>query len=105
ILLAVDPHPQTPHHVLFMAVAPTGELFLYDEIYTHCTIEELSTKINARLVTKVLQPKTGTFVQTPRFCVRQIADPVIFNTFPILNAKSGKHLTMADEFGEHGIFL
>lgn len=99
IYLAIDPHPQTPHHVLFLAVAPTGEFFLFDEIYIHCTIEELSQKINARLTVKV----GSKFV--PRFCVRQIADPSIFNTFPILNAKSGKHVSMADEFMDNGIFL
>ncbi len=105
IFLAIDPHPQTPHHVLFLAVAPTGELFLFDEIYVHCTIEELSAKINARMFTKVLDQKTNQPKQVPRFCVRQIADPIIFNTFPVLNAKSGKHLTMADEFAENGLFL
>jgi len=97
--VTIDPHPQTPHHVLFFAVAPTGEYFLYDEIYMHCTIEELSEKINARMVTKV----KGSMV--PRFCIRQIADPSIFVSFPVLNAKSGKHLTMADEFAEHGLYL
>ncbi len=99
IYFAIDPHPQTPHHVLFLAVAPTGEYFLYDEIYVHSTIEELSAKINARL-TKRLAKRT-----VPRFCVRQIADPSVFNTFPVLNAKSGKHLSMADEFSDNGIFL
>jgi hypothetical protein len=105
IMLAIDPHPQTPHHVLFLAIDPTGSMFLYDEIYYHCTIEELSDKINARLVTKVLDYKKHGWVQRPRFCVRQIADPAVFVTFPVLNAKSGKHVTMADEFGEHGLFL
>lgn len=105
ILLAIDPHPQTPHHVLFLAVAPTGEFFLYDEIYVHSTIEELSRKINARLVTKCVDPKSGQLRTVPRFCVRQIADPSVFNTFPVLNVKSGKHITMADEFMENGIFL
>jgi hypothetical protein len=99
VLLAIDPHPQTPHHVLFFCVAPTGEFFLYDEIYSHCTIEELSAKINARLVTKLGSK------MVPRFCARQIADPSVFNTFPVLNVKSGKHITMADEFMENGIFL
>jgi hypothetical protein len=105
IFFAVDPHPQTPHHVLFLAVAPTGEFFLFDEIYIHSTIEELADKINARLVTKVLDRKTGGPKQVSRFCVRQIADPKVFETFPILNTKSGKHVSMADEFNEHGIFL
>ena len=99
IFFAIDPHPQTPHHVLFLAVAPTGEYFLYDELYVHCTIEELSQKINARLVTKL----DGKLLS--RFVVRQIADPTVFNTFPVLNVKSGKHITMADEFMENGIFL
>lgn len=99
IMFAIDPHPQTPHHVLFFAIAPTGEFFLYDEIYVHCTIEELSEKINARLSTKV----NGRLMS--RYCVRQIADPKVFETFPVLNAKSGKHISMADEFSENGIFL
>ena len=105
VLFAIDPHPQTPHHVLFLAVDPIGSLYLFDEIYVHCTIEELSEKINARLVTKVLDPKTRNWVQVPRFCVRQVADPAAFVTYPVLNAKSGKHICMADEFGEHGLFL
>jgi len=35
------------------------QVFLFDEIYVHCTIEDLATKINVRLVTKVLEPKRG----------------------------------------------
>jgi hypothetical protein len=105
IMYAIDPHPQTPHHVLFLAVDPTGAMFLYDEIYQHCTIEELSEKINARLVTKVRHPDGDYWETKARFCVRQIADPAAFATFPILNVKSGKHFSMADEFGEHGLFL
>jgi hypothetical protein len=104
-LYAIDPHPHTPHHVLFLAVEPTGAMFLYDEIYVHCTIEELAEKINARLVTKVRDSKSGEWKTKPRFCVRQIADPAAFVTFPVLNVKSGKHFNMADEFAEHNIFL
>jgi hypothetical protein len=104
ILFAIDPHPQTPHHVLFLAVAPTGDLFLYDEIYVHCTIEELAEKINARMLAKV-RAEGGGWKLKPRFCIRQIADPAAFQEYPVLNKKSGKHYTMADEFGEHGLFL
>jgi hypothetical protein len=57
------------------------------------------------LVTKVLEVKTNAVKSVPRFCVRQIADPSVFNSFPVFNAKSGKHLTMADEFMDNGIFL
>lgn len=105
IYFAIDPHPQTPHHVLFLAVAPTGEWFFYDELYVHCAIDELSQKINARLVVKAVDPKTKETKLVSRFCIRQVADPAVFVTFPILNAKSGKHISMADEFMENGIFL
>lgn len=105
LMYAIDPHPQTPHHVLFLAVAPTGEMFLYDELYVHCTIEELSAKINARMTVRVRDEKTAETRYVPRFCIRQIADPSVFNTYPILNSKSGKHISMADEFMEYGIFL
>src|SRR5690606_21077612 len=41
IYCAIDPHPQTPHAVLFCAVSPFGQKFFYDEIFFHCTIDEL----------------------------------------------------------------
>ncbi len=103
IYIAIDPHPQTPHAVMFLAVAPTGEWFVYDEVYVHCTVAELSKHILARLVKRVEKDKK--FSEHPRFNPCTIVDPYAFNTFPVLNAKSGKHLCMADEFLDNGIFL
>lgn len=104
IYMAIDPHPQTPHHVLFLAVAPTGEWFLYDEIFVHCTIQELSAKIKPKLFTTVLDEATNKPKTVSRYVVRKICDPYAFNTFPVLNNK-GRHYSMADEFFSEGIFI
>lgn len=85
VYYAIDPHPQTPHHVLFMAVAPTGQKFLFDEIFLHCTIDELSRCINQRV--------------NGRFVLRAICDPLGFISHPITNT------SMVDAFGDNGIYL
>jgi len=103
IYVAIDPHPQTPHHVLFLAVAPTGEWFLYDEIYVHCTIAELCLKIKPRLLTKIKDEN-----QKEKEVVRRnpaiICDPAAFVSYPVLGSH-GRHITMADEFADGGIFV
>ena len=45
---AIDPHPQIPHAVLFIALSPLGEIFFYDEIFEKCMIAELAMKIKDR---------------------------------------------------------
>jgi hypothetical protein len=42
---ALDPHPQTPHAVLFIALAPTGEIFIYDELFEKLLIKDLAQEI------------------------------------------------------------
>jgi hypothetical protein len=46
INVRIDPHPQTPHAVLFEAVSPERYRFFFHEIFKHCTIEELCRDIN-----------------------------------------------------------
>ena len=46
---AIDPHPQVCHAVLFVAVSPFGDIFVYDEIFERCLISELAEKIKQRL--------------------------------------------------------
>lgn len=41
----IDPHPQTPHAVLFCVVSPFGERFYYYDMFVKCSIAELSQKI------------------------------------------------------------
>ena len=49
IYLTIDTHPQTPMAVLFVAVAPTGQKFIYDEIWMKASIEDLSKVILTKL--------------------------------------------------------
>jgi len=46
---SLDPHPQTPHAVLFTALAPTGQVFFFHEIFAKSTIRDLANKIIAVL--------------------------------------------------------
>lgn len=45
---ALDPHPQTPHAVLFIAIAPNGDIHVYDEIWTKASLEELALRIGEK---------------------------------------------------------
>jgi hypothetical protein len=49
IYYAIDPHPQTPHAVLFCAVSPLGQKFFWSEIFLHCVISDLAKTILSRL--------------------------------------------------------
>jgi hypothetical protein len=96
IYIALDPHPQTPHHVLFLAAAPTGQLFLWDELFVHCTIDDLAVKIKGKL--------------RGRRPILSIADPLAFIEHPITGtsmidelAKSGLYFSKASKAREHGI--
>jgi hypothetical protein len=41
----IDPHPQTPHAVLFCAVSPFGERYYYYDMFRKCGIEQLAKDI------------------------------------------------------------
>lgn len=85
IYYAIDPHPQTPHAVLFLAVSPLGQVFVYDEIFLHCTVQELSGHIHAR--TRNL------------FVVHAKIDPLAYINDPITDTN------MATAFEDCGIYL
>ena len=56
IYVAIDPHPRTPHAVMFMAVDPNGTKYVFDEIFRACLISDLSAFIRAKLGDR--RPKT-----------------------------------------------
>jgi hypothetical protein len=61
IHFAIDPHPRTPHAVLFIAVSPHGRAYVYDEIFHSCTTDELAKLILAKIAgrhvwTKIMDP-------------------------------------------------
>lgn len=67
--IRIDPHPQTPHAVLFQAVSPQKQRFLYDEIFRHCTIKELCDEIKLRT--------SGRFINSIRVDpIAKIHDPI-----------------------------
>lgn len=45
IYVSIDPHPQTPHAVLFCAVSPAGHRIYYTDIFEHCVISKLCERI------------------------------------------------------------
>jgi hypothetical protein len=49
ISVAIDSHPATPMAALFIATAPNGLSYVYDEIFQKLTTEELATEVLARL--------------------------------------------------------
>lgn len=81
---AIDPHPKTPHAVLFCAVAPTGQRFYFEEISDHCKIAELAKKI---IPIRNRHPVVA----------REICDPIAFIENPVDDN------SQADEFFQCGL--
>lgn len=86
IYLSIDPHPQTPHAVLFVAVSPTGQRFIYKELWVP------ERPINL-LASQILRVTAGYEVS------RAEADPIAWIEHPVSD------LTMADEFARNGLVL
>lgn len=85
IRVNVDPHPETPHAVLFYATAPNGQTFYYDEIFEQVIASTLCDKINDILAGYDLYSI--------------YMDPAGFIESP----SDGK--SMADIFDEHGLYV
>jgi len=85
IKLSIDPHPRTPHAVLFCAIAPTGEVFFFRKIFEQMLAEDL--------VKEILDITDGRQVEsTP-------CDWMAFEENPI----DGR--CMADEFERFGLIV
>jgi hypothetical protein len=79
----IDPHPHTPHMVLFLVIDPFNRKYFYHDIFSKCLISELCRQIrvvlNGRRITRVR------------------LDPLAFIEDPVHGT------TMADEFRRCGI--
>lgn len=84
IYYAIDPHPQTPHAVLFVTVLPTGQRVYLQDIFDHCSVEQLASQINA--------------VLKGRFLVWGKIDPLAYINDPITETN------MAEEFSKYGLY-
>lgn len=88
----IDPHPQTPHAVLFCAVSPFGQRFYYRDIFRKCGV--------AALTRDILDATSKNRL------VSAHADPLAFIEHPLPNAKTGAEYTsMAMEFADNGLYV
>lgn len=83
---SVDPHPQTPHAILFVAVSPTGQRFIYRELW-------VPERPIALLASQILRVVDGYEVG------RADSDPIAWIEHPVTE------LSMADEFARNGVYL
>jgi hypothetical protein len=67
--LYIDPHPHTPHMVLFLTVDPFGRKYYFADIFEKCLISQLVAKIRQML--------------GPRRVVRVRCDPIAFIEDPV----------------------
>lgn len=81
----VDPHPQTPHAVLFCAVAPNGHRFYFTDLFRHCSV--------AVLCGNVLEKLDG------RRTIEARIDPLAYINDPITETN------MAEEFWRCGCYV
>ena len=82
---AIDPHPKTPHAVLFCAVHRLGQRYYFAEIFNHCLIRELAQQVRQ--------------IRDPYFAAREICDPLAFIENPVDGS------TMADEMVKGGLMV
>lgn len=84
VRISIDPHPQTPHAVVFSAVSPFGYKFIFREIFEACLVSELCEMIKAYT--------RGYFVQD------SIIDPAANVKDPVTGDR------MIEEFYRCGVF-
>lgn len=85
VYVFIDPHPQTPHAVLFATVSPQGYRYYFDDLFDHCSIEDLAKQILSRL-----KGRTPVWAKM---------DPLGFVNDPITETN------MALELADHGVFV
>lgn len=81
----IDPHPQTPHAVLFAASSPYGSVFYWHELFRKCLIPDLCDMINEIMLGYEIE--------------QILCDPSAFITSPIDNK------SMADVFMDNGLMV
>lgn len=81
--LYIDPHPHTPHMVLFLAIDPLGRKYYWHDLFKKCLIRDLVSEIRT--------------VLGPRRVVRVRCDPIAFVDDPVNDTN------MATEFARCGL--
>lgn len=83
VRVAIDPHPETPHAVMFEATSPSGIVFYYAELFRKELISQLSEAIHS--------------VTGMRLVQQYICDPSAFIEHPVDGS------SMSDVFYENAI--
>jgi len=94
--VALDPHPQTPHAALFLAVDPTGKKFVYDELWTTGDVETLASELKRKINSK----RIASFKCDPWVWNK---DPISGSNFASELAKHGVYVEKASKEKSHGI--
>jgi hypothetical protein len=96
INVRIDPHPQTPHAVLFEAVSPQLQRFFYHEIFEHTTIDKLCAQI--------LKITEGYYVNSVRVDpIAKIHDPITGGSMITEMFRCGLMPTEASKAKAYGI--
>lgn len=87
IALAIDTHPQTPTAVLFVAVAPTGQVYFYDELWIGGIAKDRITIVAQEILRKMCH----------RRAMYQLCEPAAWSEDP----ETGR--SFVDVFEAHGL--
>lgn len=85
VYVQIDPHPQTPHCVLFCAVSPTGQRIYFADLFIHTKVPQLAQQIRA--------------VEGDRLVPRRECDWLAWEEHPVDES------TMADELAANGVYV
>lgn len=101
IRFAIDPHPQKPHAVLFIATGPHEVSYVYDEIFVHCLISELCELIHCKegwdRAEDVLCDPIA-FIEDPRDGSTMASDMMLYDIIPDLGSKDlSRGILLVDE--------
>lgn len=85
VSFSIDPHPQTPHAVIFFAVSQQGQVFIYDEIFRQMGPDELAEEIRRRVAGRTVHYRK--------------CDPLAWTHDPITNS------CFAEELAKNGLWV
>jgi hypothetical protein len=86
VYVYIDFHPQTPHHILGLAVSPQGHKYYFIDEFIHCGASDLANLV--KLKTQGLRH------------MRTLIDPSAFIEHPVLEGT-----TFGDELINNGLFV
>lgn len=97
LYVAIDPHPRSPHAVLFLVARRDGLLFVVDEIYKDCKAPELAKEILDKCRGKIpevilIDPLANTPDPSSKSCLTyDLIDDGLNNPMPIPASKNKAH--------------